>query len=115
MNRELRELYRRTLDEKWIPLLKEWHEKHDLIGTELKLAQRCPFCYEASNNHSYFKQCYECKINPKICCLWGRGGYFAKLVRASNYGKYLKKMIRLLKIEKFKCYLKKGFQNGSLD
>lgn len=108
MNKELRELYRRTLDEKWIPLLKKWHEKPDLIKLDNELTQRCPFCYEASNNHNYSIQCYECKIDPKICCLWGRGGHFANLVRASNYGKYLKKMIRLLKIEKFKCIFKRG-------
>ena len=107
MNKELRELYKRTLDEKWIPLLKKWHEKPDLIEYDKELTQKCPFCYETLDNRGNI-QCHECKINPKICCVWGRGGYFAGFVKASNYGNYLKKMIRLLKIEKFKCLFKKG-------
>lgn len=106
MNKELRELYKRTLDEKWIPLLKKWHEKPDLIEYDKELTQKCPFCYETLDNRGNI-QCHECKINPKICCDHGRGGYFDSFVKFSNYGKYLKKMIRLLKREKFLCLFKK--------
>lgn len=107
MNRKLRELYRKTLDEKWILLLRKWHEKPDLIENDKELTQKCSFCYETLDNRGNI-QCHECKINPKICCDQGRGGYFANLVIASNYGKYLKKMIKLLKREKFKCLFKKS-------
>lgn len=116
MDENLRNLYKRTLKKKWIPLLKSWNKFHStsklfVIG----INNRCPFCYDIALLDGTL-HCERCKINHKICDNFGKRGYYngANHLEFINTTKFLKRMIRLLKIEKFKCIFKKecGNNNG---
>ena len=104
MNRELRKLYKQTLKEKWLPLLKEWNKKQE-ISSLYSIRNKCAFCYEAG----MCSMCSVCKINHKICDDFGKQGYYRnRKFMDSDPKSYLKEMIRLLKIEKFKCLFKRN-------
>ena len=103
MNRELRSLYDKCLKDKWLPLLEEWKKSHDLdLLRCMGIGHHCTFCYECNN------RCHNCKINPVICNSGGLGYYGQYSIRCNSTGTYLKKMIRLLKQEKFKCLFKRS-------
>ena len=76
------------------------------------MSQLCSFCSDSINDNSKYIDCELCKINPKICGDYGSMGFYSIICNRTTTSfdtkKHLKKMVRLLKIEKFKCIFKKN-------
>lgn len=69
---ELKEMYQRSLDEKWYKVREDAKKK--------KLGDYgCPFCSDVKPNLK--DDCSECKINPVICNNLGLGGLYLKFCR----------------------------------
>lgn len=118
MKKHTRKLYNETLKNKWIPLLKRYKKEQDDYFYELRgwIKQRCSFCFDVHSplyNKDGSIECERCKINPEICSDYGKKGFYSTIHSiihrdsASDMRKYLKKMIKLLKKEKFKCIFKR--------